>query len=399
MYLPGLYIHVPFCKSRCIYCDFYSTTCTEKLQQPYTEALCQELTQRKSYLDSKTLGSVYIGGGTPSVMSTHLLERIFDAIVQHWRLAPNAEITIEVNPDDITPNFMKAIASLPINRVSMGVQTFIDDNLHFLNRRHTAHQAIEAVSVLHDAGIHNISIDLIYGLPNQTVEDWQRDLEQAFVLPISHLSAYALIYEQGTLLYSMREQGSVSEIDEEESLRMFQWIMKHAESAGFLHYEISNFAHPGCEAHHNSGYWHNMHYIGAGPSAHSYNGYSRQWNTADLNAYIDADGNTTNEHLITVESLSKKMKQEEVLLTQLRTASGLDIASFRHDFGEQQLDAVLSRATPYINSGHLSFADSAPQTFLPLPLFNQLPDTAFPSLCLTRKGIFISDDIISSLFE
>ncbi|MCH5179139.1 MAG: radical SAM family heme chaperone HemW [Prevotellaceae bacterium] len=399
MHLPGLYIHIPFCKSRCIYCDFYSTTRSMEHRQTFVEALCRELELRSSYLDGAVLGSVYIGGGTPSVLPIALLERIFDAVAQHWRLAPEAEITLEANPDDITPCYARAIASLPVNRVSMGVQTFSDAHLRLLNRRHTARQAVEAINNLRNAGIDNISIDLIYDLPNQTVDDWLRNLEQAFALPVCHLSAYALIYEEGTPLYRMREQGVVDEADEEQSLQMYQLLMERAEAAGFLHYEISNFSLPNCEARHNSGYWREMHYLGAGPAAHSYNGNSRRWNTADLSAYIDARGDTTIGDLATLEPLTPQMKQEEFLLTQLRTARGLDLAAFRSYFGQRQLDALLTRAQPYIDSQHLSFANSAPSTFLHRPIAHPLPAGSCRTLCLTRKGLFISDDIISSLFE
>ena len=375
----GLYIHVPFCKSRCIYCDFYSTTCGADQRREYVEALMHEMQCRHDYLGATTLSSVYIGGGTPSTLTADELGRIFGAINRHWTLAPSSEVTLEANPDDITADYARALAALPVNRVSMGVQTFNDESLRFLRRRHTAAQVHEAIDRLLAAGIDNLSIDLIYGLPGQTLEQWQQDLDKALALPVSHLSAYALIYEEGTALYRLREQGKVAEASDELSLQMFEMLMDKAAEAGFRHYEISNFALPHREARHNSGYWSGMHYLGLGPAAHSYDGASRQWNTPDLGAYLKADGDTATAGLITTEALTPRIRQEETLLTRLRTARGLDLAAFRRDFGQQALDALLARALPYINNGTLVLKGE--------------------TLTLSRKGIFISDGIISSLFE
>ena len=375
----GLYIHVPFCKSRCIYCDFYSTTCGADQRREYVEALMHEMQCRHDYLGATTLSSVYIGGGTPSTLSADELGRIFGAINRHWALASDSEVTLEANPDDITADYARALAALPVNRVSMGVQTFNDESLRFLHRRHSAAQVYEAIDRLLAAGIDNLSIDLIYGLPGQTLEQWQQDLDKALALPVSHLSAYALIYEEGTALYRLREQGKAAEASDELSLQMFETLMDKAAEAGFRHYEISNFALPHCEARHNSGYWSGMHYLGLGPAAHSYHGTGRQWNTPDLSAYLKADGDTATAGLITTETLTPRIRQEETLLTRLRTARGLDLAAFRRDFGQQALDALLARALPYINNGTLVLKGE--------------------TLTLSRKGIFISDGIISSLFE
>ncbi|MBR3733764.1 MAG: radical SAM family heme chaperone HemW [Bacteroidaceae bacterium] len=417
----GLYIHVPFCKSRCIYCDFYSTTCGADKRQAYTEALCHEMRLRRDFLDGGTLGSVYIGGGTPSTLSADELGRIFQTIAATWSLSADAEVTLEANPDDITPAYAKALKALGINRVSMGVQTFNDGMLRFLHRRHSAGQVQEAIDHLQGAGIDNLSIDLIYGLPGQTLEQWQQDVGKALALPVSHLSAYALIYEEGTALYRLREQGKAAEASDELSLQMFEALMDMAAKAGFRHYEISNFALPHREARHNSGYWTGMHYLGLGPAAHSYNGTVRQWNTPDLSAYLKAGGDTA-AGLITTETLTPKIRQEETLLTRLRTAEGLDLAAYAREFGQQALDALLARAKPYINNGTLVLCDAAPESFIngQWSMVNAegiaSGSTAVSGagadfkesrersgngqwLCLTRKGIFISDGIISSLFE
>ena len=417
----GLYIHVPFCKSRCIYCDFYSTTCGADKRQAYTEALCHEMRLRRDFLDGGTLGSVYIGGGTPSTLSADELGRIFQTIATTWSISADAEVTLEANPDDITPAYAKALKALGINRVSMGVQTFNDGMLRFLHRRHSAGQVQEAIDHLQGAGIDNLSIDLIYGLPGQTLEQWQQDVGKALALPVSHLSAYALIYEEGTALYRLREQGKAAEASDELSLQMFEALMDMAAKAGFRHYEISNFALPHREARHNSGYWTGMHYLGLGPAAHSYNGTMRQWNTPDLSAYLKAGGDTA-AGLITTETLTPKIRQEETLLTRLRTAEGLDLAAYAREFGQQALDALLARALPYINNGTLVLCDAAPESFIngQWSMVNAegiaSGSTAVSGagadfkesrersgngqwLCLTRKGIFISDGIISSLFE
>ena len=411
MHRCGLYIHVPFCKSRCIYCDFYSTTCGYEKRKAYIEAVCQEITLRKEYLDSSVLSSVYIGGGTPSVLMAEELKTLFATVAEHWQLSPDAEVTLEANPDDATPDYAKALAALPINRVSMGVQTFNDDMLRFLHRRHTAEQARLAVDNLLSAGIDNISIDLIYGIPNQTIDQWQSDLEQALALPVTHLSAYSLTYEEGTQLHHLREQGKVSEVDEELSLQMYSLLMENAEVAGFRHYEISNFALPGYEARHNSGYWSGMHYLGLGPAAHSYNGTSRQWNSPDLQAYIHAGGDTLGARLFSREEITKRMQLEETLLTHLRTAAGLNLTAFACDFGQEKLDALLARAKPYINNGTLVIKNQTDPPLTP-PMKGGEERSSFMGewggslsmvngqwLCLTREGLFVSDDIISSLFE
>ena len=394
MHRCGLYIHIPFCKSRCIYCDFYSTTCGGDIRLAYVEAVCKEMSLRREYLDQPVLSSVYIGGGTPSVLTPEELNTLFATVAEHWQLSPDAEVTLEANPDDVTPDYAKALAALPINRVSMGVQTFNDDMLRFLHRRHTAQQARQAVGSLLAADINNISIDLIYGLPNQTLDLWQSDLERALALPVTHLSAYSLTYEEGTPLFLLREQGKVRETDEDLSLQMYSLLMEKAEAAGFHHYEISNFALPGYEARHNSGYWSGMHYLGLGPAAHSYNGNSRQWNSPDLQAYIKAAGDVFVANLFSREELSPKMREEETLLTRLRTAGGLDLAAFARDFGTKEYDALLARAKPYINNGQLAIVNRQQTT-----VNGQWSMVNGQCLSLTRKGLFVSDDIISSLFE
>lgn len=404
----GLYIHVPFCKSRCIYCDFYSTTMGSDSQLRFADAVAREMELRSSYLDSSQididsprfnldspqLDTIYMGGGTPSVLTDEALRRIFGAVARIYDISKATEVTVEVNPDDVTPEFAELLATLPVNRVSMGVQSFDDDMLRRLCRRHTSAQVVEAIENLNRAGIDNISIDLIYGLPGQTLENWQSDLDKAFALPVNHLSAYALIYEEGTAIYRMREQGLIREAEEELSLKMYETLMFRAAAEGMNHYEISNFARPGCEARHNTGYWRGMRYIGVGPGAHSYDGQSRQWNAPDLKAYIEAQGDVLRHGLYEREVLDKQMRMEESLLTSLRTAGGLDLSRFAEEYGARALDAMMRRANSYLTSGHLTIEAQQPQSFA---IEGAASEGNF--LCLTRKGLFISDDIISTLFE
>lgn len=370
----GIYIHIPFCVKRCIYCDFYSTTYGEKIQNGYVNALCNELIMRKNYLPTNgKISSIYIGGGTPSRLSATQLVQIFSTISQHFSISKDAEITMEMNPDDVTIEYMTSLLGLPINRISLGVQTFDDKQLKFLNRRHTSQQVYDAINIIRQFGITNISIDLIYGLPSQTLQQWNNDVDKALSLPITHLSAYALIYEENTPLYNMLKEGKVREANEELSLAMFESLIDKTKTKGFEHYEISNFALPKLRAKHNSGYWHGMLYLGCGPGAHSYNGNSRQWNNQNVMQYIECNGNVTEAQLFEVEELTPEMKYNELLLTSLRTSDGLDLSLLK----ENQKRDLLNMAKTFIENSTLRIVNN--------------------HLCLTRKGVFISDGIISNL--
>lgn len=373
--MKGLYIHIPFCKHRCIYCDFYSTVNGKSTQAAYIEALCAELEGRHLYAGSPELSSIYIGGGTPSVLDGEAIQRIFHCIERDYRTALGAEITIEANPDDITPKFVDAIKSTPVNRISLGVQTFQDSSLHFLKRRHTGRQAQEAILELSEAGFNNISMDLIYGLPRQTLETWKEDLKKAFELPISHLSAYALIYEEGTQIEGMRKRGEIKEVGEDLSLSMFETLMDEASSNGFVHYEISNFARPGMEARHNSSYWAGQYYLGCGPGAHSFDGKSRRANLPDLQSYNSHKGNPP----CSEEFLSENDRFNELILTSLRTRDGLSMEKVAKKFGKESQEFVLRVAHPHIVNGKLDYNGEA--------------------LRLTRSGLFVSDSIMSDLMK
>ena len=320
--MAGIYIHVPFCTKRCLYCDFYSNT-EMKYKEPYLVALQQEMELRKEYLSGETIETIYFGGGTPSQLQAADFSRIFDTINRLFRVSDDSEITLEANPDDLQPAYVGMLRQFPFNRISMGVQSFDDDDLRFLNRRHDSRQAVRAVELCQDAGITNVSIDLIYGLPGQTVERWDRNLEAAIRLDVPHLSAYHLIYEEGTALYKLLEAGRVTPVEESVSVDLFTRLIDRLTAAGYLHYEISNFARPGCFSRHNSSYWLGKSYLGLGPSAHSYNQQERMWNVSSLPIYIAGMGQGLPN--VEREPLPLETRYNDFVITGLRTMWGIDL--------------------------------------------------------------------------
>jgi len=317
--MAGIYIHIPFCKTRCAYCDFYSTT-HEAWKQQYVDALCKELVQRKDYLKGETVDTIYMGGGTPSQLSIAQLNALLATIEAHFPLSKHPEITIEVNPDDVSDSYAEGLKQTPVNRISMGIQTFDDATLRILNRRHTEQIARMATMRLREKGFQNISIDLMYGLPGETIEQWENDLQQAIALNVEHISAYHLTYEEGTPLYRRLQQGEVSEVSEELSLTFFNMLIDALTKAGYQHYEISNFCKPGMHSRHNSSYWQGIAYLGCGAAAHSFDGASRQWNIADIKAYIQ--GIETNAPCYEIETLDNATRYNEYIMTGLRTSHG-----------------------------------------------------------------------------
>lgn len=372
--MAGIYLHIPFCKTRCIYCDFYSTTRSELTDQ-YIDALCDELTQRKDYLQEEPVHTIYFGGGTPSQLSERHFQRVFHTIEKTVGLEQVIEVTLEANPDDLTEDYIRMLRTLPFNRISMGIQTFHEDTLHLLHRRHTAKQAIWAVERCRKAGFQNISIDLIYGLPGETDQRWQQDLLQAIQLQVEHISAYHLIYEEDTPLYQMLQQHRVEEVDEDSSLRFFSILMNRLKEAGYEHYEISNFCKPGYHSRHNSSYWQGIPYLGCGPSAHSFNGKSRQWNIASLTRYIQGiqEGNCIYE----TEQLDLYTRYNECVMTGLRTLEGINLFHLKQTFGPELWKYCLKMAAIYLQNGQLEIQND--------------------HLRLTQEGIFISDGIMSNL--
>lgn len=369
--MAGIYIHVPFCKTRCIYCSFFSTTSSE-LMPRYVEAVLRELRCRYGYLRGQAVDTIYFGGGTPSLLPVDDVKRVIDEIHIIYNKDGHApsEVTIEANPDDVTPEWLQAIRAAGVNRLSMGVQTFDDERLRFIRRRHTSRQAVCAVRMAQEAGFDNISIDLMFGFPGQTLSQWREDLACAFSLGVQHLSAYSLMYEEGTTLARMLDAGQVAEVDEELSLAMFDALVDAAASAGFRHYEISNFALPGRESRHNSSYWHGVPYLGVGAGAHSYSGEQRCFNPCSLSEYLSGC-KPVEEHLTESE------RYDEHVFTRLRTAEGISLAEVRQMFGEAALRRLLSDAAKHIDRGWLVREGD--------------------SLRLSHEGIFVSNDIMSDL--
>ncbi|MDR1556925.1 MAG: radical SAM family heme chaperone HemW [Tannerellaceae bacterium] len=372
--MAGLYIHVPFCVKRCVYCDFFSHT-QMRYKESYLSAVVEEMAMRRDYLAGETLETVYFGGGTPSTLTAAEWEQIFEAIYRLFPVGETAEITLEANPDDMTPAYVSSLRRLPFNRISMGVQSFRDEDLRFLCRRHTARQATEAVGLCRENGYGNLSIDLMYGLPGQTAALWEQNLEEALRLDIVHLSAYHLTYEEGTRLYRMKEAGHVRPVDEELSLSLFTMLTTRLKDAGYLHYEISSFARPGFLSRHNSAYWTGKKYLGIGPSAHSYDTGSRQWNVSSLQHYIK--GIQKKVPCIETELLNIHNKYNEYILTRLRTCRGISLSYILTNFGEEKYNYCIMQAKRLVDTGFL----------------RQEGD----KLLLSGKGIFVSDGLMCDL--
>ena len=372
--MAGIYLHIPFCKKRCIYCDFYSTTLIDK-KEKYINALCKELETRKGYIQKENIETIYFGGGTPSLLSYKNFECIFKVIYNIYTVSPQAEITLEANPDDLTPQYITMLRKLPFNRLSIGIQTFHERTLKILNRRHSATQAIKAFKDCRSAGFDNISIDLIYGLPEESLASWEEDLNQTIILRPEHISAYNLIYEKGTVLWNLRKQNKVKESSEELSLQMFNTLIDKLQSANYEHYEISNFCLPDKFSKHNSSYWTDKKYLGCGPSAHSYDGQTRQWNIASLSEYIK--GFEENIPRFEIEELNIYTRYNDFIITHIRTIWGIKLTELKNKFNEQLYKYCLLMANQHIEQGTLEIKND--------------------TIKLTRKGIFISDTIMSDL--
>ena len=377
--MAGIYIHIPFCKSRCIYCGFYSTTSLE-LRQRYVEAICREMEIRNER--SEIIDTVYLGGGTPSQLTIEQLRQLFIYINKVYPLTPNIspltpEITIEVNPDDVTIEFAVALKQLPINRVSMGIQTFNDQRLQFLHRRHTAQQAITAIDTLRQAGFQNISIDLMYGFPGETLSDWEADIDAALALKVEHLSAYCLMIEEGTPLRQWITNNGQWIMDEELERTMYEMLIDKLTAAGYEHYEISNFARKGFRSRHNSSYWNGTPYIGLGAAAHSYDGRSRSWNVADINTYIK--GIEQGKRIFEEELLDDDTRYNDTITVALRTKEGIDLSLL----SKKYQDYCMKNARRYLNDGLLELS--------------AVGDSQSPTLHLTRRGLFVSDMVMSDL--
>ncbi len=370
--MAGLYLHIPFCKQLCNYCDFYHVIYNNN-GSLFIDAILKEAEIRRDYTGKETISTIYLGGGTPSVFTVKELEIIFNRFSDLFTIESGCEITIELNPDDISEDYSKDLKKLGINRISLGIQSWRDEDLKLLNRRHNAGQASEALNRLIKSGFENVTIDLIYGIPGMTTEEWAKNLDKSFSFDIRHLSAYHLSIEPGTVFGKMKQKGKFQEIDEEDSLAEFNVLIEKAESAGFIQYEISNFGKPGYFSMHNSNYWKQVPYLGLGPSAHSFNGYSRQWNVRDLKKYIKLvnEGKPFYER----EELDFKTRFNEYIMTSLRTMWGIDLDYLERAFEKESYDYVINLAGKFINYG----------------MMNQEKN----HLVLTNQGKMISDNIIT----
>lgn len=324
-----LYVHIPYCHRKCTYCAFYSAV-TKADKQQYVDSLCRELEWRSDEM-AHPLRTIYFGGGTPTILTVAQLGQIVDTIRKNYDVSQVEEATIEANPEDLTAEFLEALKSMGFfNRVSIGVQSFRDEDLRVLNRRHSVMQSREAVERVYNAGMSNISIDLIYGLPGQDLKAWQGNLEAAFSLPISHLSAYALTIEPGTMLQRQIEEGRVVPADEDAVVAQYQELLIWAAKHGFEQYEVSNFALPECRSRHNSRYWDRTPYLGVGAAAHSFDGHTRRWNIADEQLYISGiqHGFVPFEK----EDLTENDAFNEYIMTALRTCDGIAKSLVPHAF-------------------------------------------------------------------
>ena len=368
----GLYVHIPFCKSRCIYCDFYSTVRGER-QDDYVDALCREADMRRDEADGLRLSSIYLGGGTPSQLSAGNMEKLFAHLAKTFGLNgdEDIEVTMECNPDDVSEDFAKQLGLLPVNRVSMGAQTFNEQRLSMLRRRHHSDDVARAIDRLRRAGISNISVDLMFGFPGETMEEWERDIHSAIALKADHLSAYSLTYEEGTPLMRMVEQGMVTPVDDELSRRMYERLIDRLDDAGYCHYEISNWALPHRQSRHNSSYWDDTPYIGIGAAAHSYDRKTRSWNIADIDSYIHAIGKGVRP--AEYELIDRCTHYNDRITTALRTRQGLPL----RELSSEERAFLMNAARQALSQGLLTISDDY--------------------LRLTRQGLFISDSIMSDL--
>lgn len=374
--MAGLYIHIPFCKQRCHYCNFFSVVSTGKME-PFLEALHKEIALRKDFLSGEPLTTLYLGGGTPSLLGAEKINQLFLWIGQYHEITEGAEITLEANPDDLDKARLRQLADTPVNRLSIGIQSFHDADLHYLNRVHDSHRARKSIEEALGAGFTNLTIDLIYGIPTLSEKAWKENLSVFFSYDLPHLSAYALTVEDRTALAVKIRKGLMAPVDEEKSARHFEILAAETRKRGYIHYEISNFSKPGHYSKHNSLYWSGGNYLGLGPSAHSYNGRIRRWNASNITKYLlleDYETLESEEEILTLEQ-----RYNEYVMTSLRTIWGCDTAHIMNAFGNDYATAFGSSAEKFIASGLMAKEGSR--------------------YFLTDKGKLYADGIASDLFS
>lgn len=370
--MAGIYIHIPFCKQACTYCNFHFST-NLVYKDALVNALHRELDLRKTYLPGKPVTTIYFGGGTPSLLHATEIKSLISHIHLLYEVEPESEVTLEANPDDLNPSYLRQLHDAGINRLSIGTQSFFDEDLKFMHRAHHAGQALESIHMSKEAGFDNITIDLIYGIPGSSMDKWRQNLQQAFELDIPHLSCYALTVEPRTILSDQIKKGKSPSPEDEETIRQFEFLMEEAEQRGWQHYEISNFAKAGFESKHNSSYWQGAEYLGIGPSAHSYREGERQWNVSNNHRYLKAiaEGLPYYES----EQLSPINVYNELVLTRIRTSEGLDLLKVPESFRPR----LIQSAEKHLQDGHLVQEGNYYR--------------------LTRKGKFVADRVTVDLFR
>lgn len=331
--MAGIYLHIPFCRKACHYCNFHFST-SLNAQNDFVVALVQEINLRKHYLQGQTIRTIYFGGGTPSLLHQDELRKILDALYEHFTIEPDAEVTLEANPDDLKPDNLQLWKAAGINRLSVGVQSFFEEDLIWMNRSHSAEQARESMNLIRDAGFDNYSMDLIFGYPLLDMPKWQKNMAWMIEAGVPHISCYGLTIEPKTVFHHQQMKGQWAGVDQDVQAVQYEMLMQTLTQQGYRHYEISNFALPGREAVHNSQYWKRDWYLGLGPSAHSFNGESRQWNVSHNQQYIR--GIMKAEQVFDLEYLSERDQINEFILTQLRMDTGIALDWLQERLSKQQ---------------------------------------------------------------
>lgn len=372
--MAGVYIHIPFCRKACHYCNFHFSATARNFNE-MADAICEEAVLRSGYIN-EPINSIYFGGGTPSLIPSDQLQKIFSTIVTHFNVHPDAEITLEANPDDIHLASLADWRSIGINRLSIGIQSFFQQDLTWMNRAHSSEQAMEAILLSQAAGYDDLNIDLIYGTPTLSDENWRKNVERAIELKVPHLSCYALTVEPKTALHVLIEKGKFKAVNEEDQGRQFNLLMQWMEQAGYQHYEISNFSKPGKRSRHNSSYWQGKPYLGLGPSAHSFNGESRQWNVSNNALYLKAiqSSNVPFE----IEFLTPMQQLNEYIMTSLRMSEGVDLIKVGSHYGKQKEEELREAAKKYVDLNLVMLNDNR--------------------LFLTSMGKHYADGIAADLF-
>jgi oxygen-independent coproporphyrinogen-3 oxidase len=371
-----IYFHIPFCKQACHYCDFHFST-SLKYKEEMLWTMQQEIAKRAHYLEDKKVHSLYFGGGTPSILDAEDILQLIGTVEKYFEIAPDAEITLEANPDDLTREKVDALSQIPINRFSIGIQSFYEEDLRWMNRAHNAQEADSSIKRVQDAGFENITCDLIYGYPLLTDEKWKANMQKLIALDIPHISSYSMTVEKKTALAHFVKEGKTPGMSDAQSAAQMLMLIDTLTQNGFEHYEISNFAKDGMYAKHNTNYWKGKHYLGIGPSAHSFNGHSRSWNVANNAKYIAAltDDTSYNE----LEHLTKSDQFNESVMTSIRTMWGLDLQKVEKDFGYDYKQHILKESQTFLVNEELEIIDNN-------------------TLRATNKGKLLADHIASELF-